>query len=881
MAAYIFNKEVLQNIPRELINRPCWVAWKASKIPINPLNGQNAKANSPKTWGTFDQALDAVQRFNAAGVGFQLGSGDSDIFCIDLDHCIDDDGVFTPEADSVINIMDTYTEISPSGKGAHIWGIGKKPGKKCRKGTIEIYDRNRYMTITGHSIGEPKPLRDCQGSLNAVYAQHIAPCQSSHEQPQHAHKAPLSTDIILEIAFKSKSGERIKALYSGDWIGTYDSQSQADQALCNYLAFFTQKDAGMMDALFRASGLCREKWDKMIGSTTYGQMTINKAIDDCQAVYDPDYHLAAVEEFGDQGTEKHPYADIIARIPGGYRIISGQLSKPTEDNPRALCNGVAVISEQVTKDDGADGIVYFRINAITRTREPLPSVLVQAAKFDSMSWINDAWGVRFSVLPGRAIKDYLAYAMKETGNQARIYRTIYVHSGWRMIDKSPAYLFHGGAVGIDSAEVELENETLQRYHLPLVIDDARAAVQASLNLITVHDPRVTVPLLCLTYLAPLRHILAKVHLDPTFATFMLGATQAGKSTIAALFMNHFGSFTRTTPPASFTGTANSLRRIMYLIGDAVVWVDDYFPQGNQQERRKMEGMAQALVRAAGDGADRSRMNANMTLQQGQPPRGLALITGEDLPGVNQSGIARMFIIEVKRQKEPTDLTPHQEAASSGLLAQAMRGYIEYLIQEWEVLPALLRDQYHKFKAEATQYCGTYGRLPEAVAWLMLGGYMFTRYAIGSGFMDQAYADQFMQLIRDSVRAASEGQGSRVRGENPSYLFIQALKDLNNRYGLFNIIGSFESGISLNDEAIGWYDDKYYYVNAGLAYAKVSRFFRDQGREFPISKDELIKRLGIEKAIEADPAGSLSRKKRIGNDTLRCLFMPRPILDEEE
>ncbi len=65
------------------------------------------------------------------------------------------------------------------------------------------------------------------------------------------------------------------------------SQSSGDSALCCYLAFWTGKDAGRIDALFRQSALFRPKWDEKHGKSTYGSMTIEKAVAKTSSIYQP------------------------------------------------------------------------------------------------------------------------------------------------------------------------------------------------------------------------------------------------------------------------------------------------------------------------------------------------------------------------------------------------------------------------------------------------------------------------------------------------------------------------------------------------------------------------------------------------------------------
>ena len=102
--------------------------------------------------------------------------------------------------------------------------------------------------------------------------------------------ADMSVDAVLRRMFDSKHGQKLQDLYNGSWerYGIGDgSQSSADQAFCNTLAFWCRCDAVLMDAIFRRSGLYRQKWDKRRGAKTYGQITIDRAIKDCRDIWEP------------------------------------------------------------------------------------------------------------------------------------------------------------------------------------------------------------------------------------------------------------------------------------------------------------------------------------------------------------------------------------------------------------------------------------------------------------------------------------------------------------------------------------------------------------------------------------------------------------------
>ena len=217
------------------------------------------------------------------------------ICAIDLDHCIDVDGNYTQTAAEIIAMMHSYTELSPSGTGVHILfradGFHYDTNRHYimnRQAGIEVYvagATNKYVTITGQPC-TAYGFGDRSDELQQVLERFMMRTQITAGNAINAVNPPLTTDELLEKAFSSRRGEAIRRLWSGDITG-YPSHSEADQALCSHLAFWTGRDAGMMDTMFRQSGLMRDKWDRKQASSTYGQITIQTAIRNCTEVYTP------------------------------------------------------------------------------------------------------------------------------------------------------------------------------------------------------------------------------------------------------------------------------------------------------------------------------------------------------------------------------------------------------------------------------------------------------------------------------------------------------------------------------------------------------------------------------------------------------------------
>src|SRR5207244_1487437 len=88
---------------------------------------------------------------------------------------------------------------------------------------------------------------------------------------------PVSIDVGKKSVF---AYDKLSQLESGLWEGLYPSQSEADSALCWYLAEEYGNDPVLIDKAFRSSGLMRDKWDRITtGRRTYGEITISHVID--------------------------------------------------------------------------------------------------------------------------------------------------------------------------------------------------------------------------------------------------------------------------------------------------------------------------------------------------------------------------------------------------------------------------------------------------------------------------------------------------------------------------------------------------------------------------------------------------------------------------
>lgn len=311
--AYRADVGKLLRIPEHIQSHPYFCLWKWewdakreawTKVPYSPKSGR-AKSSHKDTFASVDISL-AKYGDDYDGLGVGLFDGLSGI---DIDHHVVD-GVPDEFAREIIDALDSYTEVSPSGDGVHIYFNAQefcsefdREGYKARwmynkrKLGLEVYVcglTSKYLTITGDVIHEgsegdkSKPLRKV---LDKYMQRESKTIGGKDEQV-----LDLSDAQLIERIRASKQGDKFSRLWNGD-TGDYPSESEADQALCNMLMWWCNHDVSRVDSLFRQSGLMRDKWDR----DDYRKSTLEKA-EEVEGGYDPNNgsDLGRALDWGDE-----------------------------------------------------------------------------------------------------------------------------------------------------------------------------------------------------------------------------------------------------------------------------------------------------------------------------------------------------------------------------------------------------------------------------------------------------------------------------------------------------------------------------------------------------------------------------------------------------
>jgi len=557
---------------------------------------------------------------------------------------------------------------------------------------------------------------------------------------------------------------------------------------------------------------------------------------------------------GDTGSQQngsaYPYA-----VEGG-RIVRYRQTKDAVVVD-ALCNFEAQIKEEIILDDGADPTRAFILEGRLDSGPSLPSVRIPASRFGGMTWVTESWGVCAVVRAGNGTRDYLREAIQRLSPAARR-RHVFTHTGWRKINGQWIYL-SGSTTGNADFEVDLGPE-LARYKLPAVAGDAVGAMRLSIEMLKIAPLRITAPLFASCYRAPLVSAFPQ-----DLSIWVEGKTGSMKSTLTAVFLNHFGDFDRIHLPGAWASTANQLERRAFLLKDSVFVIDDYAPTA--LDHRETEMKASRLLRAQGNLAGRARLRSDLTERSAFYPRGIIVSTGEQHPP-GQSLLARTLVLELDRDDINIPmLTDIQKQA--GRLAHAMAGYLRWLAPQMDVMPALLKEAFIVARTKATAGA-EHLRIPEAAAHLWLGLHCGLTYAQDIGAIDQVDAERLLRDSWDAFIEIGREQAAVVEQEDPVRRFLTVAHTILTQ-GRAVIVPKDEAAPEPKPgvEFIGWFDAEWLYLMPEAIFAAVVSFCRDGGEHFPIRQERLKKDL-VKAAVSKTDTDRLTATVKIGGHTKRVL-----------
>ena len=282
---------------------------KTDKFPCD-LSGSVKDAHDPSIWMGAQEAIDTANLYGAPfGVGFVFTENDPFYF-VDLDDCLQPDGrTWSPVAVDIMSRLNgAAVEVSQSGTGLHIFGVGTCPPHGCKNAPLglEFYTEKRFAALTGNNTMGLASM-DSSAALGALVADYFPQTAGNAKGQDWTTEAcaewtgqEWTDDELIDRALSTGTGAAAafgnKATFKDLWtnnedifpdaypdptgVNAYD-RSIVDAALAQHLAFWTGNNCERILALMQQSELVRSKWDR----EDYLDRTIKNAVSMQTVVY--------------------------------------------------------------------------------------------------------------------------------------------------------------------------------------------------------------------------------------------------------------------------------------------------------------------------------------------------------------------------------------------------------------------------------------------------------------------------------------------------------------------------------------------------------------------------------------------------------------------
>lgn len=490
-----------------------------------------------------------------------------------------------------------------------------------------------------------------------------------------------------------------------------------------------------------------------------------------------------------------------------------------------LANFSSRISRSVRVDDGnGNDSAIWEIDGLLQDNTSLGTARVPPKEFLQGNEWWAAYGPRAVIHAGRGVKDQFREAVQVLSPDVAEIR-VYAHTGWRRIDDQWVYLHFGGAVGGSGITVELPSK-YSSYALPEVPEVERKAILATtLKLMDVAKEHVALPLAAMSALPLVASILR-----PTFSTWLIGKTEAGKSVLAHLHQSRFGTF--PTFPQNFESTPTSVERSMNTTKDSLLVVDDYCPKDTPRESERQRALAHSIIRSAGNGASRGRAKSTTEERTDFPPRGITICTAEESP-VGPGGAAslgnRMLVVNIEKGTFPSKHTQYDGDLNWQVvtelqkdlnhLAASTRLYAEWLAPQFESLQKQLpsrRDEHLQRLRVIAQERGLRMRQPTILADLLTAFELWLFHMVDFDALTSSDANDLLGRAEATLLDLAARQVELDSNSRPEAAYKHTLEALLVSRNM--TLTTTPKNMTRSD--VGWVRDGHVFINASMTDAVI-------------------------------------------------------------
>jgi hypothetical protein len=262
----------------------------------------------------------------------------------------------------------------------------------------------------------------------------------------------------------------------------------------------------------------------------------------------------------------------------------------------------------------------------------------------------------------------------------------------------------------------------------------------------------------------------------TVSLYLQGTTGTYKSAIVGVVQSFFGKeFNGANLPENWSSTGNAIEKKAALAKDAMLVVDDFVARGTQSDVARMHRDAERVLRSQGNQSGRDRMTSTTELRGANVPKGMICATGEDLPN-GHSLQARCVIINMKKGGTDTDLLSQlQHYAKKGDLVQLNSNFIRWIASTADA--GNIEQYFHEALSACAEQLPAEGhaRTRDNLSQVLVGLWIYLKYAIDVGLMDSANADGFKSKAIKTALALSKIQVGVDKDASDAERFIKLLQ----------------------------------------------------------------------------------------------------------
>ncbi|MEZ7892718.1 MAG: DUF927 domain-containing protein [Candidatus Wallbacteria bacterium] len=561
-----------------------------------------------------------------------------------------------------------------------------------------------------------------------------------------------------------------------------------------------------------------------------------------------------LNDFFEEIRFKNDFINAVMKQNNYFIDSEGYLCKKVTDKENnekviRLANFVPIPEKRVVYSDGIEASTKQTMSAILKGTKKLPSIFVDLNDFQKMQWPCVQWGIELIIYRGMSndVKEFIQLLSE----YILVERYTFTHTGWHKYNDKWIYLHGGGAIGAENINVELDDYAKNYAFLDFECN-IKQALETVFNIFNIGCRDAMMTLLAGTYLAPLLEIERQEKIkEAGFIIWLYGNTGTRKTTIASLMLSHFGLF--NNPPASFKDTANSIEVKGFTLKDTLLLIDDY-RSSSSSETENMEAVAQTVLRKYGDRIGRGRMDSNIQHRKSYPPRGIAIVTGEDKIS-GESSVARCIEIELRGNEINLEVLSDIQHNSKNL-EYVMKNYITWLSSKFDTMGSIIKDKFYSYRQEILGN-GIHGRFAEAVAHLRIGFETFIDFVMSCDCLEIEEAEKLKNEAAETFKKIVIEQNRSAIEENQTVKFINSFREML-QSGIISIkkinaqnTNSYENIVGLD------IDDDFIYVWPQILINKISRFYKTESKIIGISSTMLYKNLDEQGFI-------LTQKSKKGN-----------------